>query len=542
MHKRNNNFNGGASNKKMQKFPRILDYLEIHHEDVYKLFDDLAMHGALTPKRGGSITFLLPDKKYTAKIRKEIESDEPEKATDILSSLILLDLFESPEDFIAKKDDIPNLYGHRLIVKSATKDSVVVENGTLTIDKKFKPFERQGKSPRNNVAVWLLDGEVKVDTPETTHKYSNLKNNPRKIRGSDEKYELNEIFLFTCKHEVLTIGNAVEGKFSAMLVVVSQIIYHINKGRDSNYILEYEAARSVLTRNAVIDFFLLFKTPKLFNPSKILECVKQPVVDAKTTIDVYQNFFSDQTYKPQYTKYPEVLFGLNNKFSEIIKVRDLICVEFLNHSDEIARYKIIDMYQDFDKSNKLILRIKGSNSIRVIDNIYPQSIFDIFRENPGMHLALDEIKFIIYFRLKQIRFSIPQSNDPFFQSNDLRMNEYIDLFSYLTECYNEFGDPNKSMIIEKLSGESFIIKDFIKTMCYHFPLCNLADNNKDFEHYRVHGGHEVFDNRCNDLVDLDAEFDEELEKNKNAEYNLSKSALRELTYYVQTHNGEYPKI
>ena len=101
----NGNAKGGAGNKKMKKFPRIIDYLEAHHKDIYDLIDDLAMHGALTPKRGGSITFLIPDKKYIAKIRKSIESDKPEEATDMIGSLILLDLFETANDFAEKQDD-----------------------------------------------------------------------------------------------------------------------------------------------------------------------------------------------------------------------------------------------------------------------------------------------------------------------------------------------------------------------------------------------------------------------------------------------------
>jgi hypothetical protein len=89
--KRTNVSKGGAGNKKMIKYPRILDYLEAHYKDVWDLFEDLAMHSSLTPRRGGGITFLIPDKKYIDNIKKIIESENPEPATDMLSSLILQD-------------------------------------------------------------------------------------------------------------------------------------------------------------------------------------------------------------------------------------------------------------------------------------------------------------------------------------------------------------------------------------------------------------------------------------------------------------------
>ena len=159
MHKQHDT-KGGSGNKSMKKYPRILDYLEAHHKEVYDLIDDLAMHSSLTPKRGGSITFLLPDKKYILKIKKMILSETPEDATDMMGSLILLDLFESPSDFSNKQDDIPNSLGKKITIKNVSANKVDIDDGELTIDPDFKPFNRQGSSKRGNIAVWHLVGEV----------------------------------------------------------------------------------------------------------------------------------------------------------------------------------------------------------------------------------------------------------------------------------------------------------------------------------------------------------------------------------------------
>src|SRR5271155_1570999 len=125
----------GGKKDKLKKFPRILDYLEVNHPSMYELIDDLACQGNLTPHRGGSITFLNPDKEYIKEIRKVADSDQPEKATDMIDSLILLDLFEKPADFAAKKDEISTLLGTKLIVKSVSASKVIIEDGEITLDK-----------------------------------------------------------------------------------------------------------------------------------------------------------------------------------------------------------------------------------------------------------------------------------------------------------------------------------------------------------------------------------------------------------------------
>src|ERR1700678_1029228 len=198
MHKANKNnktnkAKGGSGNAKMKKFPRILDYLEANHKNVYSLIDDLAMHSSLTPRRGGAVTFLMPDADYVTLIRKTIESDDPEKATDMVGSLILSDLFETPADFTNKQDDIPNALGRKVTITGVTNGKVNIDNGELTIDAKFKPFTRQGSSKRGNIAIWNLKGVVSYEkAARSNFKYAKIfdKNTGRTEGGHEYDNEL----------------------------------------------------------------------------------------------------------------------------------------------------------------------------------------------------------------------------------------------------------------------------------------------------------------------------------------------------------------
>lgn len=166
---------GGKVSKKLKKFPRISDYLERDHPAVYQLLVDSGMIGNLTPKRGTGRTFLLPDASLIKQIRKLLDGtgDDPEKATEILGSLIVKDYLPTTKDWIAKKDDIPNVMGKKVQVKSSTGDKVELVAGTIEVDKKYMPLSRQARAPRGNTAVWKLKGHVPHDAkvPDATGKY-----------------------------------------------------------------------------------------------------------------------------------------------------------------------------------------------------------------------------------------------------------------------------------------------------------------------------------------------------------------------------------
>jgi hypothetical protein len=145
----------------MQKFPKIISYLEAHRPDVFELFNTLGMHGDLNPKRAGSITFLCPDAALAAEIKAVIEGPNPENATDMLASLILTDLYGSPSDMT--DGNVRTHLGKLLPVKRIGSKDVSLTNGALVsphIDPPFIPFSRKAAAKRDNMAVWMYSGPM----------------------------------------------------------------------------------------------------------------------------------------------------------------------------------------------------------------------------------------------------------------------------------------------------------------------------------------------------------------------------------------------
>ena len=166
---------GGKISAGVKKFPRISDFLESKYPKVYQALVDTGMIGNLTPKRGTGRTFLIPDSKLLTEINKLLKSadDGPEKASEIIGSLIIKDYLPTSKEWAAKKDDIPNIMGKKVQVKSITNNKVELIAGTITPEDKYVPFSRQGRAPRGNTAVWKLSGHVPHDdkVPDATGKY-----------------------------------------------------------------------------------------------------------------------------------------------------------------------------------------------------------------------------------------------------------------------------------------------------------------------------------------------------------------------------------
>lgn len=157
--------------KKVKKFCRVTKFLEQTDKDLYQALDDLCLFG-LFRTRGRGVTFMYPtDKSYRKKIIDSAYSNTPEKAVDMIRSLVLLDYLPSPNDFKNKKDDIPNALHKKLEVDTADAKEVKLKSGhKLVVDSSFAPL-RAGEP----VAVYKLSGKGELPTTGTasTMKYNN---------------------------------------------------------------------------------------------------------------------------------------------------------------------------------------------------------------------------------------------------------------------------------------------------------------------------------------------------------------------------------
>jgi hypothetical protein len=155
--------------KKLSKYCSINKFLEVYDKELYEVIEDLCLHRIFSPRGGKGVTFLYPkEASYRKKIIDTAFGDNPEKAIQMLQSLVITDYLPSPSDFITKKDDIPNALRQKIEVASADAKSVKLECGaTLIKESEFHPIET-----RNNMAVYVLTGNmIPLDGKPSVGKY-----------------------------------------------------------------------------------------------------------------------------------------------------------------------------------------------------------------------------------------------------------------------------------------------------------------------------------------------------------------------------------
>ena len=151
----------------------ITQFLEKHDREFHQALCGLGQLN-LFKVRGSGVTFLYPqDEKFRRKIVHTSYSDNPDKAIDMIKSLVLLDYLPNLDEFDRKKDDIPNSLKNRLDITSVGNKTITLNSGhQLEIDPRFQAFKT--KDP---VCIWRLTGagELPLTGSQSTMKYNQNK-------------------------------------------------------------------------------------------------------------------------------------------------------------------------------------------------------------------------------------------------------------------------------------------------------------------------------------------------------------------------------
>lgn len=140
--------------KKLQKFCRIFQWIEREDPELARAIRDLCLEGALSPSpahRG--ITFLFPDEKRRKEIDKIAYGDDPDKASEIIRSYIIPDIFLSPSDFASKDRQCGNHLGVGFGKPTAhDSDSVTFKDFKIEKAKTFKAMNKRS----DDISVWKV--------------------------------------------------------------------------------------------------------------------------------------------------------------------------------------------------------------------------------------------------------------------------------------------------------------------------------------------------------------------------------------------------
>ncbi len=137
-------------------------WLRNYDKKLYAAAEEACVLGLLNPGRFGGITFLYPEDKTLNKKLISLLGENSMEGVSMFRSMIVTDYLPQPEDWMRKKDDIPNRLGNKVKVASGDRQSIKLGNDAVI--KPLKGFS--ARADRQNMCVWAYKGKAMPLTGE----------------------------------------------------------------------------------------------------------------------------------------------------------------------------------------------------------------------------------------------------------------------------------------------------------------------------------------------------------------------------------------
>lgn len=500
-------YRGGGAYKEQKKFANILDYLEVHHPEVYELLDHTGLRPRLIAKGRFMVTFIVPDsatvKNLVAMVKKgTAENDDIEKAVEMLSCYILIGLYKHVSDFKEREDDITTALGKKLEIKDAAANSgkVVLKNGTeLTCDKKFVQISKSGKYAVDNSAVWTAKGPVDcMNAPDSEYTYANERPKERTEKSGADEPAVDTVIARNIKHAD-EIRLDYERSFTTVCRVLNYWLLH--REQHMRCLL---TARALFGPNMYYNVFILLRLPDVFDPVSVSEGIERGIDDKNYTN--FTNFCKTDSNSDGSlaTKCDRTQF-------ERLQTKLLNLIDAPTLSPGEKAKKIAEIYTAVD----------NNNSYDRMSNIYPAHLAQVFSANPGMHLCIDEIRYNLFLIHPKIYGNLVNRTTTDVMSKSDIYDTVVRIYrglSYRKSCVGFIstiaGNPLsvKGDVNPKLND--FVRKGFVLGCC-------AAKYGGDDEDDSDDDGESVYE-------DKNASMDD-------SEFKLSDSCLTELRAYAAKH-------
>lgn len=305
----------------LKKFCRLSKYIEQIDKDFYGVFEDLCLTHLLKPTRGSNgITLIYPgEKTYRQKIINTAYSDQPEKAIEMLKSLILQDYYPTPTSF---EGTVVNLLNHKVEIEEVSDKHVKLSKDLkLEKDKDFVPM-----GYRENMAVYTLTGKGEMPLEGTSVKVEKA---PKKKGGSSWFGEsARETLNKKLEEEYLNHFKKVDNVYAKKVCMQLELLFpkegesKVNKKEILDYLGNSEFSDSFL-----LDIYCEKYEPKIFD---ILKEALEKTCHGNTLGG------KQFTYDDYITKKNEVLEQLKQAVggsTEVMSMEDP-CYKKKNYTDE----------------------------------------------------------------------------------------------------------------------------------------------------------------------------------------------------------------
>lgn len=386
------------TSKQFKTYCKIMDYVDSKDPELSALLRGTCSSMSLDSSKGKpGVTLLLPqDKAFRAKLEKLAYSDKTEdatKAANMLSALIIRDVFKTPADWKAKEAS-NSLWPSQIVEVATTSASEVTfkSGAKAVLDTEFKDASRRG-----NLAVWLL---VSGEIPVTEDKPATMRSaRPKGKVGAYDTGKTNQTLRFN-------IALAVENTYALYRQQLGKAsakcrdIYLEHSMSLVNYIMTVRKDNALMCEKVIpvisfdkIDFYVLLEphkpeAPYLLDDDLINEWWAQRALHAVSPVQVIKEVekqllgqvgssmvFTDRA------KIWELLAGIRKKISQMADSRPRQIVE------EIAK-----VYDELD----------DHNTIGGVGPIYSDSLHAYYAANKGLKMAQDELRYLTHGSFRNI--------------------------------------------------------------------------------------------------------------------------------------------
>lgn len=414
------------ASKKFKTWCRISDYVETVDPELAEILRGTCVNMSLDSLRGKpGVTFLMPqDKALRKKLADLAFSDKVEDATkagDMLNAMIIRDVFKSPSDWMAKRDDIPNslMPAQHVEIENASGKEVTFKSGAKAVlDERFKDASKKG-----NLAVWLL---VSGEIPVTTDKPAKMKYQKIKPKGKIGSYDVTPDHAANLRFKIAV---AVENMY--MLDRVQR-----NMGRDvvgAGHIYDYaDKTKSFSQRQrnlylehtmSLVNFIMNVRNDHVLLCNKVLPLISFQNIDFYYLIEPHKNMAPDQYLIPTsiiqdwWVNRPS--FNLQEVIDKVGQCMNDPKSSAAIYKDKKAVILAIDAVRKHinrsiesrpREAPQLIAEVYKTlceqNKIDDIENVFPDELIAYYRAEPGLKLMQDELRYLTYLMFEKLENSI----------------------------------------------------------------------------------------------------------------------------------------
>lgn len=403
---------------------RILDYVEDVDPELSTAINNCCANFLFNPSGKTGLTFLMPVRggAFRKKLLKLSLGDSEDRAcaSDMISCLVIPDYIASVDDFKGKYDDIPNSLGRILeidLMKSGGNYITLKSGAVVKYDTRFRDASKKG-----NLHVFIVDGEVALDTPEAKFRYTRTSRTSRRKNTQKEEesvskkakeeeknfrvarqlrvkiaVETEALFKLNYKNGARVAGEVVlengkkDYRYAIKNVYLERVLSLVN------YVLDYCSEETIqhvffgkmlpLISYENIDFYLFIEpgnaNGRYLIPTEIIErwYKSSPSFSMSKTLKRLDKYVKEYNSR------------LNKSFEKVTDavddIRDGVLKSLRCSPKEIAEI-IFKQYEYLIKNNT----IKGRED--TIGNVFPEPLLRHYREFPHKKIMEDELRFTVH--------------------------------------------------------------------------------------------------------------------------------------------------